>query len=140
MTDTMDVKDFLFENLGNVDETRDVKFKRIKKPFKIKALSAESLTQLRKRATTRQLNRQTRLHEQIFDGDKFTSLVMTESVVFPDLNDAQLQKSWGCIGQPEKMLEKSLKTGLREGFIKKSEVLDLSGVNDTDELIEDAKN
>ena len=138
MTDTMDVKDFLFENFGNVDETRDVKFKRIKKPFKIKALSAENLTQLRKRATTRQLNRQTRLHEQIFDGDKFTSLVMTESVVFPDLNDAQLQKSWGCIGQPEKMLEKMLLAGEYNALAQ--EVLDLSGVNDTDELIEDAKN
>ena len=134
----MNVQDFLFENVGKIEETRKIKFKRIKSPFEIKALSAEDLTRLRKQATTRQTNRKTKLVEQKFDGDKFTGLVMTESVVAPDLNNAQLQKSWGCIGQPEKLLEKMLLAGEYNALAE--EVLDLSGVNDPSDLIEDAKN
>lgn len=137
MTDTMNVQDFLFETVGRVSETKKVKFKRFKSPITIKALSAEDLTLLRKRATTRTLNRATRLMEQNFDSDKFTTLVMTESVVNPDLNNAQLQKSWGCVGQPEKLLEKMLLAGEYNSLAE--EVLELSGVGAVD-LIEQAKN
>lgn len=137
MTETMNVQDFLFENVGKINETKDINFKRFKSPITIKALSAEDLTLLRKRATTRTVNRQTRLTEQAFDGDKFTTLVMTESVVNPDLNNAQLQKSWGCIGQPEKILEKMLLAG--EYNVLAEEVLALSGVGAGD-LVEEAKN
>ena len=137
MTDTMNVQDFLFETVGRVSETKKVKFKRFKSPITIKALSAEDLTLLRKRATTRTLNRATRLMEQNFDSDKFTTLVMTESVVNPDLNNAQLQKSWGCVGQPEKLLEKMLLAGEYNSLAE--EVLELSGVGAVD-LIDEAKN
>lgn len=137
MTESMNVQDFLFETVGRVSETKKVKFKRLKSPITIKALSAEDLTLLRKRATTRTLNRATRLMEQNFDSDKFTTLVMTESVVNPDLNNAQLQKSWGCVGQPEKLLEKMLLAGEYNSLAE--EVLELSGVGAVD-LIEEAKN
>lgn len=137
MTESMNVQDFLFETVGRVSETKKVKFKRFKSPITIKALSAEDLTLLRKRATTRTLNRATRLMEQNFDSDKFTTLVMTESVVNPDLNNAQLQKSWGCVGQPEKLLEKMLLAGEYNSLAE--EVLELSGVGAVD-LIEEAKN
>lgn len=137
MTESMNVQDFLFETVGRVSETKKIKFKRFKSPITIKALSAEDLTLLRKRATTRTLNRATRLMEQNFDSDKFTTLVMTESVVNPDLNNAQLQKSWGCVGQPEKLLEKMLLAGEYNSLAE--EVLELSGVGAVD-LIEEAKN
>ena len=137
MTESMNVQDFLFETVGRVSETKKVKFKRFKSPITIKALSAEDLTLLRKRATTRTLNRATRLMEQNFDSDKFTTVVMTESVVNPDLNNAQLQKSWGCVGQPEKLLEKMLLAGEYNSLAE--EVLELSGVGAVD-LIEEAKN
>lgn len=137
MTESMNVQDFLFETVGRVSETKKVKFKRFKSPITIKALSAEDLTLLRKRATTRTLNRATRLMEQNFDSDKFTTLVMTESVVNPDLNNAQLQKSWGCVGQPEKLLEKMLLAGEYNSLAE--EVLELSGVGAVD-LIDEAKN
>lgn len=134
------VNDFLLENVGSPVEEKELKLKRFKAPWKIKSLTAEETSELRKLATKRELNKRTHQYEQSTDQNKFADLVLTAAVVVPDLNNAELQKSWGCIGEPEKLLKRMLNMG--EYTELSNAVMELSGLNDADgaQLVEEAKN
>jgi hypothetical protein len=76
---------------------------------------------------------------QILDRVAFGHALATAGVVFPDLNNAELQKAYGTLGA-ENVLKKMLTVG---EFAKLSEeVSKLSGLdtNDINEQIEDVKN
>lgn len=134
------VSDFLLENVESPVKKEEVKFDRFKSPFVIKTLMAEDVSDLRKQATRNVLNKKTRLHEQVFDQDKFTDLVLTASIVNPPLNNAELQKSYGCIADPEGLLKHMLNAGEYNELAKK--VMEISGLNDdnSNDLVEEAKN
>lgn len=134
------VNDFLLENVGSPVEKRELRLKRFKTPWTIKSLTAEETSELRKLATKRELNKRTHQYEQATDQNKFADSVLTAAVVVPDLNNAELQKSWGCIGEPEKLLKRMLSMG--EYTELSNAVMDLSGLNDDDsnDLVDTAKN
>lgn len=136
---TENVSDFLLENVGSPIEKKKVHLKRFKSDFEIQSLTAEETDDLRKQATRKVMNRNTHTYVQETDQDKFTGLIMSHSVVVPDLENAQLQTSYGCQGDPEKLLKKMLTIG---EYNKLSEaVMDLSGLNeDSSELVNEAKN
>lgn len=137
---TASINDFLLENVGSPVEKKKVHLKRFKSDFEIKSLTAEETSALRKQATRRVVNKRTHQVEQETDQDKFTGLVLTSSVVFPDLDNAQLQTSYGCPGDPDKLLKTMLTIG---EYNKLSQaVMDLSGLGDEDgaELVDEAKN
>ena len=116
------VEDFLFENVGSPVEEKEIKLERFKSPFKIKSLTADEVSDLRKQATKRVLNRKTHKYEQ-------------------ETDENQLQTSWGCIAKPEEVLKKMLKVG--EYTELSQAIMDLSGLNDDDsseDLVEEAKN
>ena len=125
------VEDFLFENVGSPVEEKEVKLDRFKSPFKIKSLTADEVSALRK----------THKYEQDTDENQFQDLVVAEAVVSPNLNNEKLQTSWGCIAKPEEVLKKMLKVG--EYTELSQAIMDLSGLNDDDsseDLVEEAKN
>lgn len=134
------VSDFLLENVESPVKEEKVHLKRFKSPFVIKSLTAEDTSELRKQVTRRVLNKKTRMYEQIFDQNKFTDLVMTASIVEPNLNSEELQKSYGCIADPEGLLNHMLTAGEYNKLAKK--VMEVSGLNDEDsnDLVEEAKN
>lgn len=135
------VEDFLFENVGSPVEEKEIKLERFKSPFKIKSLTADEVSELRKQATKRVLNRKTHRYEQVTDENQFQDLVVAEAVVSPNLNSEKLQTSWGCIARPEAILKKMLKVG--EYTELSQAIMDLSGLNDDDsseDLVEEAKN
>lgn len=135
------VEDFLFESVGSPVEEKEVKLERFKSPFKIKSLTADEVSDLRKQATKRVLNRKTHKYEQETDENQFQDLVVAEAVVSPNLNNEKLQTSWGCIAKPEEVLKKMLKVG--EYTELSQAIMDLSGLNDDDsseDLVEEAKN
>lgn len=136
---TENVSDFLLENVGSPIEKKKVHLKRFKSDFEIQSLTAEETDDLRKQATRKVMNRNTHTFVQETDQDKFTGLIMSHSVVVPDLENAQLQTSYGCQGDPEKLLKKMLTIG---EYNKLSQaVMDLSGLNeDSSELVNEAKN
>ena len=62
----------------------------------------------------------------------------TRCVVFPNLNDKDLQDSYGVMGA-EKLLKEMLKPGEYQDLIKK--IQEVNGFNvSMDELVEEAKN
>lgn len=67
----------------------------------------------------------------------FQTRVATRCTVFPDLNDAALQDSWG-VTKPEDLVGAMLIGGEFEDYIK--EVLRVNGFKDETELVDEAKN
>ena len=115
---------------------KDEKGKAI--PFEIKALSADENDELQRRCMVNvpvpgQRGQYTRELDQI----KYTAMLLTESVVYPDLNEAELQDSYGVRGA-ESLLRKMLYTG--EYNVLAQEVMGLSKVEVLADLVTEAKN
>lgn len=139
MTET-NIKDFLLENVGSPVTEKEVPFKRFKSPFKIKSLTAEEMTVLRGQATRKVLNKRTHQFEQQTDQNRFTDSIITASVVSPDLQNEELQKSWGCLAEPGKLLRTMLTMGEYQELAQI--IMDISDMNadDINDLTETAKN
>ena len=138
MTETTSISDFLAENVAPARETKEIKFKRFKSPFKIRSLTGEDVNRLRREATKRVLNRKTHQYENETDQNGFISKVVAESVVVPDLLNEKLQRSYGVIGDPEKLLGAMLSAG--EYSVLANEVTELSHLDgDMNSLVGEAK-
>lgn len=133
---------FLAQNVERIPNEKVVVSKRFKdkkgKPieWEIQAITSEVNDDLQRRSmVTRKLVNGQSVREQ--DSVKYTSLMLTESVVYPDLNNAELQDSYG-VKTPEALLKKMLypseETALAKAVLKLSEMDDLS------KDIEEAKN
>lgn len=73
-----------------------------------------------------------------FDGNKFATMVCAYSIVYPELNNAELQDSYG-VKRPEDLLLAMLDGGEYANLQK--EVFEHNGFNvSQDELVEEAKN
>lgn len=107
-------------------------------PWEIKALTAEENEELQRRCMVNipvpgQRGQYTRELDQI----KYTAMLLTESVVFPDLNNAELQDSYKVKGADallRKMLYASEYNKLAEEVAKVSNIENLAA------LVEEAKN
>lgn len=76
-------------------------------------------------------------YTQEFDAAAYQSKVSARCTVFPNLNDAELQASYGVMGA-EQLITAMLTAGEFEDFSAK--ILELNGFTATDELIDEAKN
>lgn len=139
MVEATSISDFLAENVSPAQETKEIKFKRFKSPFKVRSLTGEDVNRLRREATKRVLNRKTHQYENETDQNEFISKVVAESVVVPDLLNEKLQRSYGVIGDPEKLLGAMLSAG--EYSVLANEVTELSHLDgDMNALVDEAKN
>lgn len=121
----------------NVKEAKDVKITldRFSEPFIIKPLTDEQNEQIRKESM--KTNKKTGTTD--FDNNKYLKDMVVESVIFPDLKDAELQKDWGVIGA-NNLIKKMLLAG--EFMSLASAVQDAAGF-DTDNIakeIDEVKN
>ena len=74
---------------------------------------------------------------QDFDANAYLAQVAVRCTVFPNLNDAELQKSYGVMGA-EQLITTMLTPAEFEDYSTK--VLQANGFQSTDEMIEEAKN
>lgn len=135
---------FLAENVEKIENKKVVISKRFKDEkgnpveWEIRAISSEENDDLQRRAMVTvpvvgQRGARTRELDQI----KYVNLLLTASVVFPDLNDAELQDSYK-VKTPEALLKRML-YGKEEEVLAK-EVMALSDIEDLDTLTKEAKN
>lgn len=138
MAENYNIDDFI--NVESPIKEEQVNFKRFKSPFKVRSLTADEVTTLRKQATKLVLNKRTHTYQPEMDQNKFSDLVMAESVIVPDLKNEKLQKAYGAIGEPAKVLELMLSAG--EYVTLSQKVMDISGLNgdSAEDLKEEAKN
>ncbi len=105
-------------------------------PWRIRGVSEARNTALRDECTRRSVDKKTKRVESTFDGNRYYALLAAESVVFPDLRDAELQKSYDVMGA-DKLLGVMLTAG---EFARLSEAVQESSGFDIQEAIEEAKN
>ena len=103
--------DFLKGNVREVKNEEVIVSKRFgpeNNPTKwiIRQLTAKENKNLRRKYTKRIKDKLGRITEE-FDSEKYQEDYMVRSIVFPDLSDAELQKSWGALGEYD-LLEKML--------------------------------
>lgn len=76
-------------------------------------------------------------YTQEFDAMSYQSKIAARCTVFPNLNDSELQSSYGVMGA-EKLITTMLTAGEFEDYSAK--ILELNGFTASDELIDEAKN
>ncbi|MBS4172125.1 phage portal protein [Bacillus sp. FJAT-49736] len=105
--------------------------------WKLRALNESENEEIRKSATKR-----TKMKKNLYlpevDNNEYMAKLAAASVVFPDLKNADLQKSYGVLGA-ENLLKKMLLSGEYGVLIEK--VQEINGFdNDINDLKEDIKN
>ncbi|MEN2307922.1 phage tail assembly chaperone [Lentilactobacillus parabuchneri] len=134
----VNISDFLAQNVSNEPVTEEVRFKRFKSPFIIKEITNDESDQLTKQATVRHIDKRTRQVVEQTDATKYAELLVVASVVQPNLNSAELQKSYGTMGKPVETLKKMLKFSELNELTQR--VTDLVGVNNNlDEDVDTVK-
>ena len=141
------MSDFSVFMAGNVKDDEIVEFVASKrfvqkgKPvaWKIKAISSDLDETIRKEATKKvpivgkrgQYNQET-------DMDKYLGKMCVACTIYPNLNDAELQDSYG-VKSAEDLLKKMLKPG--EYIEYKAKVMEVNGYDTSmEELVDEAKN
>lgn len=135
---------FMASNVEKIENKKVVVSKRFKdengKPieWEIRAITSDENEDLMRRATVQvpvvgQRGRFTREQDQA----KYTGLLLAASVVYPDLNDAALQDSYG-VKSPDALIKKMLyPTELGE---LAQAVANLSDLESLEDAVEEAKN
>lgn len=104
-------------------------------PWKIRALTESENAEIRKSSTKRvKVNGQ---YVPELDHEEYVAKLIAASVVFPDLKNAELQKSYGVLGA-EKLLRKMLLSGEYGKLAQK--VQEINGFEDVNELADEVKN
>ena len=104
-------------------------------PWKIRALTEAENVEIRKSATKHVKVRGQYIPQ--LDPEEYISKLIAASVVFPNLKDAELQKSYGVIGA-EELLRKMLLPGEYGKLAQK--VQEINGFEDIQELVDEVKN
>jgi hypothetical protein len=106
--------------------------------WELRSISADEDEEIRKTCTRRvQVPGKKNQFTQDFDANAYLTKLAARAVVYPDLNDAELQNSYGAMGAEQlvkKMLYKDEFDALTEKLIEASETEDIN------ELTEEAKN
>lgn len=141
MTKEYNVNDFLAENVKQERITKEIKISGYKKPFVIQSVTSEEFDEMQKQATRELINPKTYQEVSKTDNSKFGDLLIEKAVVVPNLHDEKLQKSWGCLAEPAKLLRKMIPKAGEYGDLME-EIQKISGF-DADKLsnfVEQVKN
>jgi len=132
---------------GNVDKSESVKYVASKrfavdgKPveWEIKAIDSDLDEALRKECTKKvPIPGKRGQYTQETDSDKYIGKMCVACTVYPNLNDAELQDSYG-VKSADALLKKMLLPG--EYIEYKAKVMEVNGYDmSMDELVDDAKN
>lgn len=135
---------FLSQNVEKIENVKVVVSNRFKDEngepieWEIRAISSEENDNLQRKAMVNtavagQRGQFTRELDQI----KYVGLLLSASVVYPDLNDAELQDSYG-VKTPEALLKRMLYAKEEELLAKK--VMAISEMDELNVLVDKAKN
>lgn len=140
----MSFKAFLAENVAKIENKKVVISDRFKdengKPveWEIRAITSTENDEIINRAMDRVpvVGRKGQFTREL-NNVKYTSMLLAASVVYPNLNNAELQDSYG-VKTPEELLKKMLYPK-EENYLAEI-VNDFSDLPDVNDLITDAKN
>ena len=106
-------------------------------PWKLRTMTEEENEDCRKKATKRVKGKNGAMQQET-DTDEYVAKMCVASVVFPNLKDAELQKSYGILGA-DSLLKKMLLPGEYIALVQK--VQEMNGFDkDMNELVDEVKN
>ena len=106
-------------------------------PWEIRSMTESESSSMRKQFTKKIKNKNGTITTDT-DTEGYIAKVVVECVVFPNLKDAELQKSYGVMGA-ESLIKKMLKTGEYSRLVEI--VQEVNGFDeDMNEIVEKAKN
>jgi hypothetical protein len=106
-------------------------------PWKIKGLS-EGENKIIRKSATKMINGKGGIKIPDIDAEDYATKLALESVVYPNLKDAELQKSYGVVGA-DNLLNKMLLVGEFATLVEK--VQEINGFNqDINKVMEETKN
>jgi hypothetical protein len=133
------VEAFLSQNVVE-PKTIEVKFDRFNAPFVIKPVSQAEADNIRKACTKRINNKQTGTITQQVDTSAYSDGLIKAAVVTPDLNNSDLQMSYGTPGKPIETLRAMLLVGEYAELGEKVQEISGFETETEDELVQDVKN
>lgn len=135
---------FLAQNAKDNETVKHVVSKRFVedgKPveWELQSVTSEEDEQIRKSCTQKvQVAGKKGQYTQETDFEKYLGLLAAKCIVYPNLNAAELQDSYGVLGA-DTVLKKMLKPGEYQDLLKK--IQEVNGFDiGLDELVEEAKN
>lgn len=138
------LKAFLAQNVEQEENVKYIASKRFvedKKPveWEIQSVTSEEDESLRKSCTRKvQVHGKKGQYTQETDFEKYLGLLAAKCIVFPNLKDADLQNSYGVMGD-DTLLKKMLKPGEYQELLKK--IQEVNGFDiGLDELVDEVKN
>ena len=141
------MSDFSIFMAGNAEKTETVKYVASKRfaidgvpvEWEIKAIDSDLDEAIRKECTKRvPIAGKRGQFSQETDTDKYIGKMCVACTVYPDLNNADLQESYGVMGA-DALLKKMLRPG--EYTYYKAKVMEVNGYDmSMEELVDDAKN
>lgn len=138
-----DFKAFLQQNALEIENIKfpvsDRFLDEEKKPieWEIKAVTSDEDARIRN-THTKKVSGKGGLVTRSFDAEEYLATLATRCVVFPNLNNAELQNSYGVMSA-EQLIKKMLKPGEYQKLLQK--VQEVNGYNLTiNDLVDEAKN
>lgn len=133
MTEMIDALDALLG--AEIKDEKDVYIKRLNTNFTIKSISGEEIQHITDEAS--EFERKGAKRRRVTDDLKLSALLIVRACVSPTFSDARLLEKYGAVSADEVVLK-----SLRAGEIAKlsAEIMELSGFDDEDEVIDDVKN
>lgn len=136
---------FLAQNAKKIDNVSFVTSERFVDPetgkpmeWEIGCITAEENVSIRKSCMkTVQVPGRKGQFTQDFDANAYLAKVAARCTIFPNLNDGELQQSYGVYGA-EQLLVTMLTPGEFEDYSTK--VLEINGFQSDDEMVDEAKN
>ena len=136
---------FMAQNVARIENKKIVVSNRFKDPetgkpmeWEIRALTNEENDDLQRRAMVNiPVVGQRGAFTRELDNVKYSAMLLAASVVYPDLNDAELQDSYG-VKTPEALINKMLY--MREATVLAQEIAKLSNFDDLAYAVTEAKN
>ena len=136
---------FMAQNVARIENKKIVVSNRFKDPetgkpmeWEIRALTNEENDDLQRRAMVNiPVVGQRGAFTRELDNIKYSAMLLAASVVYPDLNDAELQDSYG-VKTPEALINKMLY--MREATVLAQEIAKLSNFDDLADAVTEAKN
>lgn len=136
---------FMAQNVARIENKKIVVSNRFKDPetgkpmeWEIRALTNEENDDLQRRAMVNiPVVGQRGAFTRELDNVKYSAMLLAASVVYPDLNDAELQDSYG-VKTPEALINKMLY--MREATVLAQEIAKLSNFDDLANAVTEAKN
>lgn len=130
------IKDFIQKK---ENDTQEVNLKRFPSPFILREVTTEESETIQKRASKKVKNLKNGRFESEVDQQLAGELMLAQSVVQPDLHNAELQRAYGTIGDELATLKAMLKLG---EFTQLANAFnDLSGLGESvDEEVDEVKN